>query len=169
MGISARAILLAAAALCVASPGWAHKLKESQSEVRFRPDTRTIEVTHQLHLDDAVFLLRALQAGSGAHALGPEEQAQLLLYVEHHFELQLNGRPIELEPVGAQFDGDLLWIYQEASNVAAPERVGAEITLLHDLFVDATNRINWIVGDEVESLELDRDRPAGEFGAESAP
>ena len=157
----APAWLLGAAALVWALHADAHKLAFSTTDLSWRVDRGTLEVVHAVHLDDAMVLLARL--GDPRGEMDPATQARLLLYAERHFGLSREGEPLVLEPVGAQIDGDYLWVYQEYTADQPPDRLSVRCTLLHELFAEQQNQINLRVGDAVRSVRLSRTLPTGEL------
>ena len=148
--------LLSAACIALLLPvsAGAHQLQHVLSELRWFPDSGRLEVTHSLHMDDALLLLDHLGLYQGD--LDARAQARVLHYVEQRFRLSAHGSLLPLEPVGAQFDGDILWIYQELEMPVLSEALQVECRLMWELFVDQQNQINLAVGSQVRSLYLGR-------------
>ncbi len=90
----------------------------------------------------------------------PAVGAELLLYVEQRFKLRINDQLVTLTPVGAEIDGDYLYVYQELVMRNPPMTLAVENRLLHDFFPDQLNLVNWVIGDEVRTLPLSVARPA---------
>ena len=147
--------------LVVMQPGLAHKLNYSLTELAWKVDDRVLHVSHSLHLDDAVELLARL--GSRDGRLDAEVQARILYYVDQRFKLHSESGTVALHPIGAQYDGDYLWIYQEARLPKLPEQLAVESRILLDYVEQQTNQINLVTGDLVQSMTLDRQRPVGVF------
>ena len=127
----------------------AHQLNYSYSELHWRVDKQVLEVTHSIHMDDAVVLLAHL--GDFQARLDIESQAKLLFYVEQKFSLQLGDEVLQLDPIGAQVDGDNLWIYQEIAMEKFPAGLVVHCTLMQDVFPTQTNQVNFTIGDEVRT------------------
>ena len=69
------------------------------------------EITHQLHLADALTLLDALDASASLESL--KGQALIALHLEETFSLELEGAEGSTKTIGAEIDDDFLFIYQE--------------------------------------------------------
>ena len=69
------------------------------------------EITHQLHLADALPLLKALDPSVSIDSL--EGQALLALHVADTFALESNDTEGTMETIGAEIDDDFLFVYQE--------------------------------------------------------
>lgn len=135
--------------LLVCAPSTAHQLNYSYTELKWRVDKQVLEVTHSIHMDDAVVLLAHL--GDFQASLDLQSQAKLLLYVEQNFRLQVGERQLQLDPVGAQVEGDNLWIYQEIVLQKYPSGLIVHCTLMQDVFSSQTNQVNFVVGDEIKT------------------
>lgn len=139
----------------------AHQLKFTETELRWRPNQQRLEVTHTVHLDDAMALLA--QIGEPAGDLDIAAEARLLHYVGQHFAVGHHGEPVELTAVGAQIEGDYLWIYQERAMPVLLQGLEVRCDLLWDLFADAQNQVNFRVGDEVRTLRFGAGQDMGRF------
>lgn len=154
-----RGLMLLIAILGMAAlPASAHQLKQSVTELNWRLHQQRLEVVHGLHLDDAMALLALFKAHDGV--VTPAVGAQLLLYVEQHFGLTIDGEVALLEAVGAEVDGDYLYIYQEMPMAVPPGALVVENRLMHDFFPDQQNLVNWVIADEVRTLPLNVSRPS---------
>lgn len=154
------AVALGSGLLAILGPrATAHKLQYSVSDLRWRPDAGRLEVAHSIHLDDAMALLASLGDYDGA--VGVRTQAQLLLYVEQHFKLSRDATRLVLEPVGADVEGDYLWVYQELDLPVFPSSLRVQCTLLHDYYPLQQNQVNFTVGDTVRTLRFDKDHTTG--------
>ena len=69
------------------------------------------EITHQIHLADALTLLDALDASASLESL--KGQALIALHLEETFSLELEGAEGSTKTIGAEIDDDFLFIYQE--------------------------------------------------------
>ncbi len=154
-------ILLGACLLLATSPGMAHRAHFSLTDMWWRVDRSTLEITHSIHLDDAMVLLASLGAPDGT--LDAAVQAKLMHYLERTFSLTSDGDPLELEPVGAQIEGDFLWLYQELELAKLPDQLQLSCQLMQDFSAEQVNQVNFRVGDEVRTLRLNRDRHAGQL------
>ena len=153
--------LLTLPALSLTLHAYGHRAEFSLTDMRGQPDRGTLEVTHSIHLDDAMVLLASLGAPDGS--LSRATQTQLMLYVDRHFALTAGERTLALDPVGAQMDGDFLWVYQELKLERLPERLQVGCTLMQDFAVGQTNQVDFRVGDDVKTLHFSRERQQGQL------
>ncbi len=153
--------LLVGLVLLSTLPGHAHRAHFSLTDMWWRVDQGTLEITHSIHLDDAMVLLASLGAPDGT--LDVAMQAKLMLYLERTFSLTSGGDPLKLEPIGAQIDGDFLWLYQEVQLGRLPDELQLSSRLMQDFSAEQVNQINFRVGDEVRTLRLNRERHEGQL------
>lgn len=148
MRASARTILTAAllAVLWLAVPGpesAAHQLRAAITTVLFNPRTGNIEVMHRFYSHDAEHAL-ALITGETADLLDDAgDRMDFARYVHQRFELDGMGAPLApLNLVGAEAEGDFLWVYQRTPLV--PQLTGLEVRFdaLRDVWRDQVNTLN---------------------------
>ena len=154
------------ALLCLfATVGNAHTLRHTTTELTWRPDAQAIEVVHQIHLDDAMYLLSGL--GDPRGVLDVATQARLMLYVERNVDFWRGDGTTALvaEPVGAEFEGDYLWVYQTLSVNSPPRQLRVKLQLMHEYFSDQQHLVNWIRGSTTRSLHLSTADDEGTFAA----
>lgn len=154
---AAAALLVLMLVLAGTLPGAGHRLNLTTSEVEWQVEGQTLDVTHRLHLDDALTLLSQLGAADGVLDLAAS--ARLLNYVEANFSLRAKAGEIALEPIGAHIQGNMLFVYQRASLAVPPTALEVRNELLHDIQVDASNQVNLRVGDVVRSHTGNVDSP----------
>lgn len=126
-----------------------HRLNFASTHIAWQPDQRSLEVTHQIHLDDGVRLLATL--GSSDAVLDARTMAQLLRYTDANFDISDRTGPIKLTPVGAEMSGDVLYIYQELLNTPPSVALQVSNRLLQDVFAGHRNQVNFAIGDAVVS------------------
>ncbi len=147
--------------LVLAMPAHGHRANFSLTDLCWWPDRRVLEVTHSIHLDDAMVLLASLGAPDGS--LAPEIQARLMLYLGRHFVLTAGERALTLQPIGVRIDGEYLWLYQELKRERLPESLQVRCTLMQDFAAEQTNQVDFRVGDEVKTLRLSRAQQQGQL------
>jgi len=133
------AVKLAAACflgLLIAGSAGAHRGHGVWIELVWASDR--FEITHHLHLQDAQSVLERVDPGSDLGS--PRSLAQLALYVEQHFAVHTDGGVILLETLGAEIEGDFLYVYQEwqTTEPVLPE---FRSQLLTDVLPDA---VTWV-------------------------
>ncbi len=152
---------LIALVLCVfayiAQSASAHRLNLITSDIEWRVENKTLDVSHRLHLEDGLALLATLGARDGV--LDLEASARLLNYIDERFALTTKSGTLELEPYGAHLQGDSLFVYQRASLSQLPQALEVKNLLMHDIEPTMKNQVNWRVGELVRSHSGHRDAP----------
>ena len=106
------------------------------------------EITHHMHLQDAQRVLERL--GVDVSLDSPEGLAQLALYVDDHFSLSEGGESAHLDLIGAETEGDFLYVFQEWHGSKGTEIPEIASTLLKDIH---PNAVTWI---RIEAPELNQ-------------
>jgi hypothetical protein len=140
--ITRRMAVLAGCALAVAPPALAHRAQTVLSTVMWNAGSGMLEVTHRLHAHDAELTLAATTGAPAVDITVVKNQAQLMLYVEQHFGLTDGGRMIALQPLGAEFEGEAILLYQECKLPAPPKDLAIDNRILRDVFEGQTNLVN---------------------------
>lgn len=150
--ITRRMAVLAGCALAVAPPALAHKAQTVLSTVMWNAASGVLEVIHRLHAHDAELTLQATTGAAQVDITVVRNQAQLMLYIETHFVLADGGKRITLEPLGAEFEGEAILLYQECKLAAPPRDLSIDNRILRDVFEGQTNLVNVRLGQRTRTL-----------------
>lgn len=136
--------LIGGGLLAAPLPAYAHRAKAALTVVRWNASGKELEVEHKLHAHDAEVAL-SQQAGIATPDLSRlEDQAKLALYVEARFSLTPpGGQPLPLKLLGAELQGDHIFIYQELVLQAPPKGLVVENRILRDVFRTQVNQVNF--------------------------
>lgn len=145
-----RMAVLAGCALAVAPSAFAHRSQTVLTTVMWNAASSMLEVTHRVHNADAEAWLGTL--GDGTDITVVRNQAQMVLYIENHFGLMDAGKKIALAPLGAEFEGEALLIYQECKLATPPKALSIDNRILRDVFEGQTNLVNVRLGDRTRTL-----------------
>lgn len=135
----------------------AHRAKAALTIAEYNADTRNFEVTHQLHLHDAQFALNRIVGNPQASIFDLEQQAELLLHLGEQFEMRSAQHDIKLNPLGAEIDGDHLYLFYESAPLEPPKTIRVRHDLLRDIFPDQINQINVTIGPVLRTLILNEE------------
>ena len=144
-----RVVIVCFLALVVAQQPLAHRLNLITTDIEWHAAGQTLDITHRLHLEDALSLLALLDAPDGV--LDLEASARLLNYIDGHFELSTKSANLKLEPFGAHLQGDSLFVYQRVALTEPPSALEVRNRLLHDIEPEMRNQVNWRMGEQVRS------------------
>jgi len=140
--ITRRMAVLAGCALAVAPPALAHRAQTVLTTVMWNAGSGVLEVMHRLHAHDAELTLQATTGAAQVDITVVRNQAQLMLYIEDHFVLTDGGKRITLEPLGTEFEGEAILLYQECRLAAPPRELSIDNRILRDVFEGQTNLVN---------------------------
>ena len=140
------------ALLLLSANVFAHRAKTILTEVTYNETSRRLEVVHRTHFHDASTVLAALLDDPSASPFEIEGHAALLLYSEEHFQLATKGEPVLLTSIGAEVDGDHIYLYLESDPMDAPKELLVYNSLFHDFYPDQTNLTNVKVGDILRTV-----------------
>lgn len=131
---------LALGAALAATPALAHRMDAALSVVELQADG-TVEVSHRLFAHDLEHALDPGPVGLRWFEM-PAGQVALRDYVAARFVLNdARGRPVALRFVGAEVQGDLVWIYFEGRRPSG-RFVTVDSDLLQDVSDRQTNQVN---------------------------
>lgn len=130
------------AGVVLAPPALAHRSQTVLSTVMWNAVSSVLEVTHRMHPHDAELALQQTMRVTQVDITVAKNQAVLMLYLEDRFVLTDGGRRMALEPVGAEFEGDTLLLYQQCSLKAPPAKLAIDDRILRDVFEAQANLVN---------------------------
>lgn len=150
--------LVFAAVLVAAAPAGAHQLKAAISTVLFNERTGDIEVMHRFYSHDAEHAV-GLITGRGADLVGDVgDRMRFAVYVHERFALTGLGTELApLELVGAELDGDYLWVYERTAQVEGLNGLAMRFDALRELWPSQVNTVNVEQGGQVRTLVFDAD------------
>jgi hypothetical protein len=130
------------ATLALAPKALAHRAQTVLTTVMWNANSSMLEVTHRLHAHDAELALAATIGVAAVDITQVKSQAQLMLYIEKRFSLKDGAKKIALQPLGAEFEGEAILLYQECKLAAPPKQLSIEDGILRDVFEGQTNLVN---------------------------
>lgn len=151
-GITRRMAVLAGCALAVAPPALAHRSQSVLTTVIWNARPSMLEVTHRVHAHDAELGMGAATGVEQLDMTVVRNQAQMMLHIEGHFGLTDAGRKIALQPLGAEFEGQYLVLYQECKLTGPPKELAIDNRILRDIFDGQTNLVNVRLAERTRTL-----------------
>lgn len=134
-----------------------HPLHLSVSDVVYKPESKSLEITQRLFSDDLEDALRTF-SGRKVDVLNPPDPERLSAligdYLLENFRLQLNGKPVQPNYLGYEIEGEAVWVYLEVPGVRRVREIGIQNTAFFELFDDQVNLINVEKDGEIRSLKL---------------
>lgn len=152
------------------SLSFGHVQKTAVTRILFNPETSNIEVMHRFLVHDAEHAAQQL-FGAGQDLLGSEESRTLFSsYVINRFSIDAEltdgtSQPLALKYLGAEIDGQFIWVYQEVKIIDHIKSFSMVNMALRDVWPDQSNLVNverqgkvfsavFDAGAEIKSLEI---------------
>ncbi|NJB86212.1 hypothetical protein GGR26_001980 [Lewinella marina] len=146
-----------------------HDYHVSKTNVRYVAERGQVQVEMQVFVDDledAMVDAGAPRLDIGTKDEHPETNRYLTAYLDKHFRVEWNGESLPVQLVGYELEDDMhgLWIYLAADDVADPEGITVENTVITEYYADQKNIVKLFNGQQrLATLLMDRNRPAGKY------
>lgn len=129
----------------------AHKLNAGLSVIELAGNGTQVEITHRLFAHD---FAEELPGGKDADWTSPASQQFIERYARDHFVMGYDGKPVRLTFVGAERDGEYLYIYFTAPVPGTTHTLTIWNTLLQDSLPDQKNLTNVRLGASGKTLSV---------------
>ena len=147
-----------------AIPIEAHDLHLSKTEIRFKPDQSSIQISMHIFIDDLETGLKS-QIDSSLH-IGTQHEnvlADIYIteYIQQKFDLKRSSEKLQLQFIGKELSDDMMavWCYFEITEIQNFESLNLRNELFHDLFNDQKNIITFYLDQKNISFDiLDKDK-----------
>jgi hypothetical protein len=135
-----------------------HQLRAAISTLLFNPRTGDIEVMHRFFSHDAEHAL-SLMTGEAADLLDDaEDRMRFAVYAHEHFAISGVGTNVEpLDLVGAELEGEFLWVYQRAPAPQDLNGLVVRFDTLRSVWPDQVNTLNVEREGRVQTLKFSGD------------
>ncbi|MCG8442737.1 MAG: hypothetical protein MI723_13125, partial [Caulobacterales bacterium] len=164
MSWARRAVLAGLAGLAAAGgPARAHRLHMGLTTIDWRAEAGRLEVVHRFYAHDMAAALGAAAPDGDLAEL--RARAHAALYVAEQFRLADGETPLTLDLIGAELEGEYLFVYQEIALLAPPAQLGARAGALLDALPGQVNTVNIDLGAGVRTLEFRAGDPMKRLGA----
>lgn len=135
---------------------WAHRSHVSLTRVSANAAAGSWEFVHSIHIHDAVTALAVWLPGEEPNPATDRARARVALEVERRIRWSgPDGDALPPTMVGAELSGDDLVVYQELPAPRAAGRYTVTCTLLHDIFADQANVVQFGVVQPPKTARLD--------------
>lgn len=136
------------------SRAFAHRQKTTWTELKWKAHTKTLNATHRYHTHDAQNALALAGIISAPDLLPLKSRAKLALYTEKNFRLMDSQRELKLATLGAEHDGNSIYVYQQIALNQAPTSLDISAQMLQDLIPSQINRVAVNLAGRIQSLEF---------------
>lgn len=140
-----------------------HQFHVSKATLRYVSEREQVQLEFHIFLDDLEKALLAAGAPKlyiGTDTEMPQTPRHLAAYLEKHFKLTWNGKPLPVGLLGYELSDDLqaLWIYAQAKTREDLRSIGIQNSLLTEIYDDQKNIVKVEAGDKSTTLLTSHDR-----------
>lgn len=144
--------------MCIAWIGISHPFYVSMTDIQYNKQAQSLEISVRVFTDDFENTLRKIHPGTKLDILHPADKAQMNKvvndYLQTHLRLQVNNKPVQMAFVGYEQQTESIWVYLEAQQVSAMDKLEVYNTLLHELNNNQINMIHVQVDKKQKSTRL---------------
>ena len=122
-----------------------HPLHISVSNLDYNPETKSLEMTHKLFIDDFEKFLEAkheVKLQMGTTKEHPNTDKYIQEYVQEKVLLTINNKKVIPAFVGREQDTQSIWVYFEVNKLKKIKTIHLENQLLLDYFDDQSNIVH---------------------------
>ncbi len=133
----------------------AHPFFVSMTDINYNEKDKDLEISVRIFTNDLENTIRKYHSDVKVDILHPVNQQQMNEfvndYIQKNFQLQLNGKPVQLSFVGYEEQSESIWTYFEVKNVNAVQKVSIVNALLYDYNTSQINMMHVKVKDKEKS------------------
>lgn len=138
---------------------FAHQQKTAVTRILFNSNTGNIEVMHRFLLHDAEHAAGVVFGKSQDLLESADSRALFSSYVINRFAIEVidgNGdsAKLDLGYIGAEIDGQFLWVYQETAQLDNVKALRIVNRVLRDVWPDQANLVNIEKNGQMYSLSF---------------
>ncbi|RMA57779.1 DUF6702 family protein [Ulvibacter antarcticus] len=141
-----------------------HKFYVSITKVEYVEEKQSLQIISQIFIDDIEDVLQQRYNPDISLDTKRETESDALYlkeYVLQKLKIWVNGKPVELNYIGKEYEIDMVKVYIEVTGVSSLKTFEVENKLLMDLFEEQQNIIHFKEKGKRKSLILERDNPKG--------
>ncbi len=137
-----------------------HKLHVSLTKIVYKKETKTLQITTRLFIDD---IENALDKKYGIKTeLDNERELKntdgyLEKYLKENLQIVADNKNINLQYLGKEYEDDIVYLYFEMENIPDFKQLTIKNTLLFDLFEDQRNIVKFKKGNFQKTIYLTKD------------
>ncbi len=144
-----------------------HPFHVSVCDIEHNQETKTLEISARLFIDDLETGLKAfykLESVDTYEPENPDELDSLIAgYLGKKLRISVDSKPVELEYLGSEVEGDARWCYIEVRGIEKVNSFEIENLILLESFEDQSNIVHVKANNKVKSYRLDIDKKKTTF------
>ncbi len=138
-----------------------HKFYVSVTEIEYNEKAESLQIISRLFIDDLEDLLQTRYDKSirlGKSNESTEANDYIKKYLTKKMEIQLDGKVVELNYLGKEYEDDMLLLYMEIPKVTSFKKIGLKNALLTDMFSEQKNLVHVTYKGSTKSLILNKSK-----------
>ena len=144
----------------------AHKFYVSITKIEYVKEKNSIQIIAKIFTDDMENALRQRYDRSISLDTKKETEAadeDLKEYILQKIKIKVNGKSVQLNYIGKEYDNDMVVAYMEVTDVKELKTIEIENKVLMEVFPEQQNIIHLKTSKSRRSLILDKDEPSGKL------
>ena len=136
-----------------------HKFYVSVTEIVYNEKSESLQIISRIFIDDLEDLLqtrydKSIKLGkSSESAMAPD---LIKKYLNKKIEVQLDGKLVEVNFLGKEYEDDMLLLYMEIPEVKSFKKISVKNALLTDMFGEQKNLVHVTYKGSTKSLILNK-------------
>lgn len=143
-----------------------HKFYVSITKIEYVKEKNSLQIIIKIFIDDIEDALQQRYDPSISLDAKKETEAadeDLKNYILQKLKIKVNGKPVQLNYIGKEYDTDMVVAYMEVKDVKELKTIEIENKVLMEVFPEQQNIIHLKTPKSRRSLILDRDEPKGKL------
>lgn len=142
----------------------AHKFYVSITKIEYVKEKKSLQIITKIFTDDIEDALQqryhlSISLDTKKETEAADEYVQK--YIIQKLNIKVNGKPVQLNYIGKEYDVDMLVAYIEVANITDLKSLEVENKILMEMFPEQQNIIHLKTPNSRKSLMLDKDEPNG--------
>ncbi|WP_034922552.1 DUF6702 family protein [Gillisia sp. CAL575] len=146
-------------ALMLMSFSVAHKFYVSVTEIEYNEKAESLQIISRVFIDDMEDLLQTRYDSKirlGKSNETTEASTSINKYLKQKIEIQIDGKTMEVNYIGKEYEDDMLLLYLEVSNVSSFKKIEIKNAILTDMFSEQKNLVHVNYKGSTKSLILNK-------------
>ncbi len=137
----------------------AHKFYVSVTEIEYNEKAESLQIISRVFIDDMEDLLQTRYDSKirlGKSNETTEASTSINKYLKQKIEIQIDGKTMEVNYIGKEYEDDMLLLYLEVSNVSSFKKIEIKNAILTDMFSEQKNLVHVNYKGSTKSLILNK-------------
>ncbi|MCF6213096.1 MAG: hypothetical protein L3J45_03625 [Flavobacteriaceae bacterium] len=137
----------------------AHKYYLSLTQIDYKPQEKTLQISMRLFIDD---IEKSLESNfrekfnlDTPNEL-PKTNNYIAFYLNNHFRVTVNNKPTNYTFLGKEYENDIVYFYIEIDSVPPIKSIGVQNTILMNAFDSQKNIIKLNINNQKKTMLLNK-------------